>query len=90
MRDFLSENFKGEQSRHLVAWDDVCKLKDLGRLGICNLGKKNSTLLSKWLWRFPLEKEAFLHKFIKAKYGLLDDSWDPACARPTLLEALGN
>ena len=81
MRDFLWQNLEGDQSRHLVAWEEVCKPKELGGLGLVNLGEKNSAPLSKWLWRFPLEKDALWHKFIIAKYGLLDNNWDPASAR---------
>ena len=78
MRDFFWENAEEGQSRHLIAWETTCSPKDLGGLGIGNLDKRNIALLSKWLWRFPLEKEALWHRVIKAKYALLQNNWDPA------------
>ena len=41
---------------------------------------KNSALLAKWLWRFPLEEDALWHKVISAIYGILPNGWDPGVA----------
>ena len=36
---------------HLVKWEEVCKPKDMGGLGIHNLALMNKALLCKWWWR---------------------------------------
>jgi hypothetical protein len=50
LRGFL---WKGRRDAHgghcLVAWDQVCMPKELGRLGIINLRKMNIALKTHWL-----------------------------------------
>lgn len=41
---------------YLMAWDDICKPKRYGGLGINIIRDVNEALLSKWLWRFGQEK----------------------------------
>lgn len=80
MRRFLWEGFDSNNGRSAVAWDVCCKPKEKGGLGIGSLVHKNKALLSKWLWRFPLELEALWHKLIFAIYGLQANGWDPGFA----------
>jgi len=54
-RDFLWDGGLSKKD-HLVKWDEVCKPKSAGDLGIGGLKKRNMTLLSKWLWRFSTER----------------------------------
>lgn len=54
---------------HWVAWDLVCKPKQLGGLGIVDLRLKNKALLAKWLWRFVEDKDALWRCIISEKYG---------------------
>ena len=76
MRDFLWEGFDGEVGDHLVAWKQVCLPKIYGGLGVGDLVRRNKSLLFKWLWRFPLEKDALWYAVIKSKYGLNENRWD--------------
>ena len=76
MIDFLWEGCDGEEGDHLVAWKKVCLPKVHGGLGMGDLVRRNKSLLFKWLWRFPLEKEALWVAVIKSKYGLHQNKWD--------------
>ncbi|WP_216667714.1 hypothetical protein, partial [Proteus mirabilis] len=58
MRSFLWDVQETGKPRSMVAWEVVGRTKEKGGLGIGNLRKKNSALLGKWLWRFPLEQQA--------------------------------
>lgn len=55
MRDFLWKGNSKDDYTHFVAWEQVCRPKELGGLGIGNIIKRNDALLEKWLWRFPLD-----------------------------------
>ena len=54
-RDFLWNGVGGEPKIHLVKWAKVCKLLQVGGLGIRRLGSFNSALLGKWLRRYGME-----------------------------------
>ena len=41
----------------LTKWDIICRLKDLGGLGVENVEVKNRCLLTKWLYRLSIETE---------------------------------
>lgn len=60
-----------------MAWDDVCKPKNLGGLGICKIRDINKALLSRWLWQFGQEKEknSLWRKVVTCKYGMIND-WE--------------
>ena len=74
MRNFLWEGNEEWGFDHLVPWNEVCKPKKLGELGIDNILKRNKALLngcggfhcSKSLWA----------EVIKSKYGLRTNRWD--------------
>lgn len=51
-REFIWGKGKEKEGIHLVAWDDICKPKHRGGLGIVKINKANKALLSKWLWHF--------------------------------------
>lgn len=48
-----------DKKDHLVKWEDVCRPKVYGDLGIGLLKEKNSTLLTKWLGDFPMKIAAY-------------------------------
>ena len=54
----------------MVLWKKVCLPKAFGGLGVGELVRRNKALLFKWLWHFPLEKDALWYTVIKTKYGL--------------------
>ena len=80
MRDFFWEGFDGDDTRHLAAWEVLCRPKSSGGLGIGCLADRNTSLLAKWLWRFPLEASSLWHKVIRARYGYSSNNWDPGPA----------
>lgn len=52
---------------HLVKWENICKSKKKGGLGIKDLRRMNISLLCKWWWK--LEKEEGLwQEIVKFKY----------------------
>lgn len=52
-----------------VSWDDICKPKKEGGLGIRDLGVFNIALVGKWIWRLLDEKNRLWAKIIYSKYG---------------------
>ena len=54
--NFLWSGQENKPKYHLVAWEKVCRPKDLGGLGILDLEIMNIALLSKWLWLFFNER----------------------------------
>ncbi|OMP00911.1 reverse transcriptase [Corchorus capsularis] len=64
-----------EQKRgvHLVSWEDVCRPKRMGGLGLRRMELHNIALLQKTAWRFITEEDSLWVKFIKAKYRVRDD-----------------
>lgn len=61
---------------HLVNWDQVCRSKQFGGLGIKRLLEHNTALLAKWWWRYNKDSDTLWVKIIKSKYGDLD-TWKP-------------
>ncbi|KAL8463642.1 hypothetical protein ACS0TY_034336 [Phlomoides rotata] len=57
-----------------VIWEDICKKKENGGLGIRNLERFNFALVSKWAWRFLNESNCLWAKVIKSKCGSLGPS----------------
>ncbi|KAJ3703992.1 hypothetical protein LUZ61_007697 [Rhynchospora tenuis] len=56
--DKIRRNFlwKGPNTAHkkliLIAWDNICKPKSIGGLGVLDIQLLNLALISKWLWRW--------------------------------------
>lgn len=50
-RRFLWGDSKNRKNVHLLRWDEVCKPKSQGGLGIRSMRQANTTLLSKLVWR---------------------------------------
>ncbi|XP_039054282.1 uncharacterized protein LOC120196577 [Hibiscus syriacus] len=58
-----------------VSWGRLCCPKKKGGAGIINLKAKNMVLLSKWGWRFAMERGALWRSVISHKYGSGDLPW---------------
>lgn len=54
-----------------VAWEDVCRQRECGGLGIRNLGAFNLALLGKWVWRCKVEVNMLWRRVLVARYGSL-------------------
>jgi hypothetical protein len=74
-RDFLSGGIGEEFKYHLVNWSKVCTPISEGGLGIRNLVMFNCALLSKWSWRFGIERDAWWRVMVDSKFGSLWGGW---------------
>lgn len=52
IRNFLWSGSYNNHSKAKVAWEDVCKPKKEGGLGIRKLQEMNLALMAKWAWKF--------------------------------------
>ncbi|XP_042041211.1 uncharacterized protein LOC121786644 [Salvia splendens] len=59
-----------------VAWDDVCKPKKVGGLGVRNLKAWNSALHAKTLWSIHSKKDSLWIRWIHAEYIRNNSIWD--------------
>jgi hypothetical protein len=53
---------------HFRSWDDICKSKDNGGLGIRDIQKVNHSLIINAAWNIATGKNNFLSSILKAKY----------------------
>ncbi|KAK1275589.1 hypothetical protein QJS04_geneDACA012807 [Acorus gramineus] len=68
-RRFLWRGEEGNgKSPHLVDWATVCKPKKEGGLGMLDLKSMNSTLLTKWLWRWVTGQNVTWIRVMKDRY----------------------
>lgn len=72
-KEFLWGNSTNQNGTHLIAWNDICKPKRLGGLGITRIRDINKALLSKWLWHFGKEPDSLWRQVIACKYGLSNE-----------------
>ena len=54
-----------------VSWEDVCKSKVEGGLGIRDIRKFNLAIMAKWRWRLVLEEEGRWKDLLVSKYGMV-------------------
>jgi len=52
-----------------VSWENLCKPKDEGGLGIKNVRYFNRALLAKWKWRLMGEEKGMWKQILTSKYG---------------------
>jgi len=52
-----------------VRWENICKLKKDGGLGIRDIGNFNIALLAKWKWRLGIEGHGLWKEVLESKYG---------------------
>ncbi|KAF5816468.1 putative reverse transcriptase zinc-binding domain-containing protein [Helianthus annuus] len=55
-----------ERKMHWVVWDRVARNKKEGGLGLCKLQEVNTSLLSKWGWRYKTERNNLWKRIIDA------------------------
>ena len=62
----------GKENRPIVwvSWEDVCKPKEEGGLGIIDIRKFNYALLVKWRWRFMSQDKGKWKEVLESKYGV--------------------
>ncbi|KAI5404073.1 hypothetical protein KIW84_051277 [Lathyrus oleraceus] len=65
---FLWQGIEDKRPIHLVRWEQVCKSKDYGGVGIINLEVYNKALLMKWKWRIVNDSGAIWRGLIKHRY----------------------
>lgn len=70
-----------------MKWEDECRSKSQGNLGMGRLKERNIALLSKWLWRISLKVDNLWHSTISSKYGFHSNGWDvnPSPSHPMSL-----
>lgn len=82
-RDFLWGSHEEERKICWVSWEDICKPKKEGGLGVKNLEVFNISLLAKWKWRCIHDHNALWRDLLAFRYGnliakqtcSLDRSW---------------
>ena len=61
----------GAEGRKIVwtSWENICKVKKDGGLGIRRIDLFNKTLLAKWLWRMETPETGLWKEVLESKYG---------------------
>lgn len=75
MRLFLWDSSDRATMFPLVSWSHICQPHDKGGLGIRLLKSMNKALLSRWMWRFALERNACWRVVVAAMYGVREADW---------------
>jgi len=68
-RSFLWGGVEENKKICWLSWNNVCKTKEEGGLGIKNVEEFNLALLSKWKWRIITEENAIWYELLKHRYG---------------------
>ncbi|XP_057747786.1 uncharacterized protein LOC130966983 [Arachis stenosperma] len=72
-KDFLWESSEGERKIHLLNWDNICKPKEKGGLGLRKAQDSNSLFLMKLAWSLIHNRDKLWVKVMRAKYGCGED-----------------
>ncbi|GKA86411.1 RNA-directed DNA polymerase, eukaryota, reverse transcriptase zinc-binding domain protein [Tanacetum coccineum] len=62
-----------------ISWDNICKPKDQGGLGLKNLGAWNEVLMIKHLWNVAVKKETLWVKWIYMERLKDKNIWEAEC-----------
>ncbi|WJX91754.1 hypothetical protein P8452_73481 [Trifolium repens] len=68
-REFLWGARNGNKKINWVKWEDVCKPKTLGGLGVRDIRAVNISLLTKWRRRLLFDDDSIWKGVIRSKYG---------------------
>ena len=69
-RSFFWGDGSEKRKIHAVSWDNLCKSKRNGGLGIGKIQDKNKSLLAKWVWRFGKDDNALWRRVVCSKYNV--------------------
>jgi hypothetical protein len=89
MRNFIWGSAEENQSWHSVSWDNICKPKNQGGLGIRRIKHYNQALLMKLAWNIINNPSAMWVKILKAKYKCGQDPTPQVKASHTALQRGG-
>ena len=56
-----------------VRWENLCKSKEEGGLGLTDIRKFNLALLAKWRWRWLSDGRGRWKELLESKYGMEDE-----------------
>jgi ribonuclease HI len=68
LRNFLWKDCEDDKKLALIKWDNICKPKELGGLGIKNLQWQNEALGAKLIWRLFKERNQKWARILYNKY----------------------
>ncbi|XP_028552325.1 uncharacterized protein LOC110102200 [Dendrobium catenatum] len=68
-RNFIWHKQNGDRGIHYVAWDEICKPKKFGGLGLHSPLSRIGSLRSNVAWNFLQKPDSLFHKTMKHKYG---------------------
>jgi hypothetical protein len=68
-RNFFWRGLSLKRRMCWVKWEDICKPKNEGGLGVKNLHVMNLSLLAKWRWKLLSGGNELWKKVVLAKYG---------------------
>ncbi|PNY14484.1 cysteine-rich receptor-like protein kinase, partial [Trifolium pratense] len=68
-RNFLWSGLSNRRKISWVKWEDVCKPKSVGGLGVRDLRLTNISLLAKWRWKLLQPHDELWKDIVVAKYG---------------------
>ncbi|CAN0862950.1 Putative ribonuclease H protein At1g65750 [Linum grandiflorum] len=74
---FLWSGNRDKDKIHWVAWELVKTPKRAGGLGVHDLKVLNEALLSKWMWRYAVERDAWWRVLLTSKCGVGCSEWLP-------------
>ncbi|KAF7845080.1 ribonuclease H [Senna tora] len=82
-RAFLWESSAEKKRCHQIGWNKICIPKSLGGLGILSLSEMNLAFFYKLAWQLLTRNDSLWVKFIKGKYGVLDNRIFETRSKPT-------
>ncbi|CAN1162974.1 Putative ribonuclease H protein At1g65750 [Linum perenne] len=68
IRDFVWGSSDGERKTHLISWEQICKPKSMGGLGLRLARHLNTTFMAKFAFLFLQKSEALWVQVLQTKY----------------------
>ena len=72
-RSFLRGAIEGKKKIHLCKWDDVCRPKRIGGLGLQHAKYSNLAFMAKLGWGLVHQRDELWVKVLRSKYGCGED-----------------